>query len=348
MKKNLSNSLILIFITGMVVRFPVVFSQNLVTISFLHEVNSCSSDFVSNWTQTITFIEMFQPYLDERTLLVLEKITERQNFCADKFDLPLLCNGMDVSQLSYHPVSSEFVVDGWQAKGVWFDKKNVEYEHTVPFVIKWQPPADFSPIENNAGIILVEDNVDQEWCLLVNSDHVFQAGVVQNLIPEPGFEQSLLPDNLFPWQYLTNAQEPDLLNLFTLEHTQKGDREFSTVACIQADHTHFNTKFGPGLYVHIPVQNGQIFLQSVGFYVSGNATASIGGTWETKSERFPQYVVQESEGEEWQDNIQLIEAPQQAAQFSFRIANWGDEGIACFDSLMFLPIILPVELLELT
>jgi len=232
----------------------------------------------------------------------------------------------------------------WTLRAYWVDEATVELGEQVQVVLKWTIADTEAFTVPERQVKKVHGVSGTEWCFWHEGNAIVQAGKVRNLVPNGGFELNFLPDEALPCGCSAGSHSDVITDFFYHDISNRGDLP-TTIACLKAQ-----AAFHAGLYVLIPVaefEPGSLFLQGADVRTMRGATASVGGIWETPKQRIRGWAVRRVEtGERWISYARVVTQPETAYRLSFRVANWGDSGTACFDDVFVLTIDHPSELLE--
>jgi hypothetical protein len=283
--------------------------------------------------------------LSDRNVRLLNRVRHFQRVC--ELTPPVEStrrSSFDLESLPYREFEQSLPgAPQWTLKAYWVDESAIELNADVLVVLKWEvanPEILYSLPEQQ--VARAQDTSDGKWRIWRDGDTIVQIGKARNLVWNGGFEwYHLLTASELPY-YTTNFEDMEKgVEFFFLDTASNLDSIPTNIACLRGQ-----GQVHPGLFQLIPVaEEGALFLQGATVRTEDGAQADVGGSWESPEQRYPAFAAKRVETDgHWVSYAQLIVAPVDAYQFSFRVANYGNTGTACFDDVFVLSIVHPYTL----
>lgn len=252
-------------------------------------------------------------------------------FCLSPGQTPLLLRRID------QPLSGE---EGWILSDYWLDTIAIELNEPVPVVLAWESsdPGLLNALREKQLVT----TPDGTWCGWREGNTLWQVGVARNRVWNGGFEWDLLEYLDVPSHFTTNLMDHEIGEGWIFVGTVSDVAEAPTqVACLRGGGQSY-----VALYQILPLAAGEaLYIQGGTARTEAGARADIGGSLELPSVRLPAFAARlANTAGDWLPFAQLVEPPEGATEFSFRVANSGIAGTACFDDLFVLPIAHPGSL----
>lgn len=263
---------------------------------------------------------------DERFIPAYYQLLElyRQLRALEKLDTLLARLGMLAPE---YEVNQE-VRPGLMLLGYDLDERQLEADIPVSITLYWQ----LAGLTGERSLSLTEYS---GWQIYQYSSRIYQAGRVDNLVRNGGFEQALWSGVGIP-------------NGFRPKYVPQPEDAVAQVLDYRGDGPSMVARIGPasaGLETHrIPIQPDAWYLQAAWVKTEGGAGLHFGRWWErpTKGEPTYNYAVRSGELPQWTYVSEVITSPSDSVRSEVWLLNFG--GLGYFDDVFFIR--LPVEVVD--
>lgn len=229
--------------------------------------------------------------------------------------------------------------DGITLLGYDLDETSLERDvDPIPVILYWELPAPLEDVSQwQAG----------GWMYVGVQDRLYQIGVVDNLLPNGGFERDLSTMAIIPHGYKNNKSEAryqayryDFLRMHHRVMVDRRDGNITQVAALVNPVEELNGMMPVHGVTMVP---GALYVLGGWMRVMEGGSGYLGGVWRTAAGEVVRYwyATKERHAQPWQQVVATVAAPEdETLAFSLLALNRG-EGEVYFDDLILFPIVPP-------
>ena len=208
----------------------------------------------------------------------------------------------------------------------------------IPITLYWELP---TPLED------VSQWQADGWTYVGVQDRLYQVGVMDNLLPNGGFERDLSTMAIIPsgYQHVQASlvrDRPDYLAYLQDRHKlmpDRRDRDINQVAVVMNVVKGLNGLTTPH---KVAVEPGALYIVGGWMRVTGGGSGFLGGVWgdDSNADLLYWYATQKQPAQSWQHFASASIAPKEATVFTPLALNTGENKVY-FDDLVFFQVPFP-------